>query len=90
MYTKILRAKRQSRQLCTENSIREPEVGQTSSDAGMCVWLLEDNRVWQKKPIRRLLACNADVPIKQPQKCRQCIRSYDRRFSCPYLRTLPP
>lgn len=35
---------------------------------------------------RTTLACTADVPIRQPQKCRQCIRFYDPRFECRHLR----
>lgn len=39
---------------------------------------------------RMVLPCTADVPIRQPQKCRQCIRFYDRRFACLHLAVEEP
>ncbi len=39
--------------------------------------------------IALLEACNADAPIEQPQKCRQCIRFAAKQFPCPWLRHHP-
>ena len=35
-------------------------------------------------------ACTADVPIKQPQKCHQCVRFFDRWLFCYYLKQMEP
>jgi len=34
--------------------------------------------------IRLLPACNAGVPIKQPQKCHQCVRFVSSAFPCSF------
>lgn len=34
--------------------------------------------------------CNVDVPKVQPQKCRQCVRFYDRHFFCHHLEKRAP